>query len=193
MAKATTTRRRSNDRPAKTVPVPLTREPQRVRQCVDRSDEPAAPPGSQHGQWNEKVQVHRRRQASVAAVLDQTFGRLAKSSPELWERRAYLMLVGLVYERLATNENEIPSEELIALAKVLAENRRAEARVLENYRLKDATASESPPTGELPDHFAELVRQVYGTNFQNPGMKEDGGDCRLPHADPTRGNQTGGS
>ncbi len=120
--------------------------------------------------WGERVRSHRRRQASVAAILDQTFGRLAKCSPDLWERRAYLMLVGLVYERLATNEIEIPTDELVALAKILAENRRAEARHRDNHRQQAAAESPgqstTPGTGELPERFADVVRQVYGTNFQ---------------------------
>ncbi len=113
--------------------------------------------------WRRRIDRHRRRQASVAAVLDQTFGALAASNPDLWERRAYLMLVGLVYERLATQEDEISTDELVSLAKILAENRRA------NGRARDPSAEpvgvEAPPSsGRLPPHFASLVRQVYGAN-----------------------------
>lgn len=116
--------------------------------------------------WRTAVRSHRRRQATVAAVLDQTFGRLAECKPELWERRAYLMLVGLVYERLATNEQEISTDELVALAKILAENRRAEARLRQDRRPHES----SPPTppsgnGKLPDRFADVVRQVYGATL----------------------------
>lgn len=121
---------------------------------------------SRSDDWSDKVRAHRCRQASVAAILDQTFGQFARCSPELWERRAYLMLVGLVYERLATNEDEISTDELVTLAKVLAENRRAEARLRDNHRPKEPTESTPPPTGELPERFADMVRQVYGTNLQ---------------------------
>ena len=73
-----------------------------------------------------------------------------------------------MYERLAVDEDEIPTEELVKLAKVLAENRRIEARLLETA--KDAKSAEAPEStgGDLPDHLAEVVRQVYGTNFQPP-------------------------
>ncbi|MDO8630534.1 MAG: hypothetical protein Q7R41_08570, partial [Phycisphaerales bacterium] len=40
------------------------------------------------------IGAFRRRQASVAVILDRTFGSMAKCNPELWERRAYLMLMG---------------------------------------------------------------------------------------------------
>lgn len=141
--------------------------------------------GSQHcaksssDGWSQKVHAHRQRQASVAAILDQTFGRLAQCSPDLWERRAYLMLVGLVYDRLATNEEEISTDELIALAKVLAENRRAEARMSEAHRAQTADETSESRPGELPDRFGDVVRQVYGTNLQIPDTPNTGKECAL--------------
>lgn len=128
---------------------------------------------------NRRMQAHRRRQASVAAILDETFGQLARCSPDLWERRAYLMLVGLVYERLATNEVEISTDELIALAKVLAENRRAEARVSQTQRAQTAEETSDPCTGELPDRFTDVVRQIYGTNLQTHDAQNTGKECAL--------------
>ncbi len=116
--------------------------------------------------WKGKVRKHHRRQASVAAILDQTLGHFAKSDPRLWERRAYLMLVGLVYERLATNDEEISTDDLVTLAKVLAENRRAEARAQGNLRLSETPESLQSSTGQLPDNLADVVRQVYGTSLQ---------------------------
>lgn len=123
----------------------------------------------------EELKDHRRRQASVALILDNTFGTLAESDPQLWGRRAYLMLVGLVYERLATNEAEISTDELVTLAKTLAENRRADARTnssadkndsphnTSSPQSKDETlATPTPPDGPLPQHFADAVREVYG-------------------------------
>ncbi len=118
--------------------------------------------------WKGKVRDHHRRQASVAAILDQTLGHFAKSDPRLWERRAYLMLVGLVYERLATNEEEISTDDLVTLAKVLAENRRAEARAQGSHRLSETPESLQSSTGKLPDNLADVVRQVYGTHLQVP-------------------------
>ncbi len=112
--------------------------------------------------WSEQVRAHRRRQASVGTILDQTFGHLAKCGPELWERRAYLMLIGMVYERLATNEDEISTEDLVALAKILAENRRAEARPRVLAQPPEAGTSSTDRAGELPERFADVVRQVYG-------------------------------
>lgn len=107
---------------------------------------------------------HRRRQTSVAAILNRTFGRLAECRPELWERRAYLMLMGTVYERLASGPEDIGTDELIALAKALAENRRVEARVRDE---QTESASDGVEPGE-PKPIAESVRELYGTNFHDP-------------------------
>jgi hypothetical protein len=115
--------------------------------------------------WEGKVRAHRCRQASVAKILNRTFGRFAKSNPELWERRAYLMLVGLMYERLAVNEQDISTDELTALSKALAEQRRAEAQ-LRGSSEKEAQAVGAG--GELPEDFGEVVKQIYGTNFHAP-------------------------
>lgn len=116
----------------------------------------------------QPVADHRRRQESVAAILDQTFGQSAKCKPELWDRRAYLMLVGLVYEKLATNEYGIETDELVALAKVLAENRRVEARLVGEQSSTSGDAHRQPTSQRLPENFADIVRQVYGTNFHDP-------------------------
>lgn len=117
-------------------------------------------------EWKDKVGAHRRRQASVASIIDQVFGEFALSNPDLWERRAYLLLVGHVYERLASDVEEIPTDDLAKLARVLAENRRYEGRPRNTSGGEEP--GEPPPSspGDLPDRFADVVRQVYGTNFQ---------------------------
>lgn len=133
--------------------------PKRRKRTVDSS-----PPETNDG-WQVKVQAHRKRQASVAKILNRTFGRFAKSNPDLWERRAYLMMVGLMYQWLATNEKEVSTEELVSLSKVLAEQRRAEARSRGSGEKETETVG---PGGELPEDIGEAVKQVYGTNFQAP-------------------------
>ena len=129
------------------------------------------------------LESHRRRQASVSAILDETFGQLATCKPELWDRRAYLMLVGLVYERLATNEKDLPTEELVALAKVLAESRRAQSRPRDSVGVEEAPGSKASRDGPLPDRFADIVRQVYGTDFHPPARTTADG----PRADESGG------
>jgi len=123
--------------------------------------------GTREPTQRESLAEHRRRQASVAKILDDTFGELAKYDPTLWERRAYLMLVGVVHERLATEQHELPTDELVALAKALAENRRAANRAGE-VALTNEDQKGQERDGPLPDNFADIVRRVYGTNFHDP-------------------------
>ena len=75
------------------------------------------------------------------------------------------MLVGMVYERLAINEEDVSTEELVALAKVIAENRRLEVRLRELGETQRDNDQATTPEGPLPDHFGDIVRRVYGTNF----------------------------
>lgn len=149
----------------------LSRLASRCQPRADDGDANGATPAQDT--WPEKLRAHRRRQASVATILDTAFGRLADCNPDLWERRAYLLLVGMVYERLALDEEEIPTDELVKLAKVLAENRRIEAQARQAADRDgggpaDPHDEEKTPDGQLPESVADAVRQVYGTNFNPP-------------------------
>ncbi|MDO8632829.1 MAG: hypothetical protein Q7R41_20290, partial [Phycisphaerales bacterium] len=70
-------------------------------------------------------------------------------------------------ERLAAGPEDIPTDELIALAKALAENRRVEARSRDGRTDPDSAGVRGG--GDLPEHFGGIVRQLYGTNFCDPG------------------------
>ncbi len=117
--------------------------------------------------WPDKVRSHRQRQASTASILDALFGPLADCDPKLWEQRAYLVLLGTVYERLAAAD-ELSPKEIADLGKVLAEHRRVDERTRAADAKQDAAPTSHPPDGKLPEHFADVVRQVYGTNFHQP-------------------------
>ena len=114
----------------------------------------------------EAVAAHRLRQASVAAILDQVFGPFGTSDPKLWERRAYLLLVGSVYDRLATDA-ELGTDELVKLARVLAESRRSKLSRASAGSADGGTAmtaSDSEGNGRLPNRFADMVRDLYGAS-----------------------------
>lgn len=153
----------------------LRRLPRDNKPAEDQSD-PVDRPASVDD-WPDQLLSHRKRQVSVGAILDAVFGPLGKCAPELWERRTYLMLVGLVYERLATSEAELPTDELVSLAKVLAENRRVEARLRKAEGPAETGDSPTTDRGPLPQRFGEIVRQLYGTNFQ---QGSDGGNDKAP-------------
>ena len=141
---------------------------ERERKRAAGGEDRVSPRESSGRAWTGKHRAHRERQASVARIIEEMFGPLADNDPGLWEHRAYLMLVGLVYERLSTNENELATDELVSLARALAEHRRISSRAGTGDPKDDPEAPAEGPDGRLPDHFADVVRQVYGTNFQKP-------------------------
>ena len=159
--KKTTRRTSVKKKPVKTARAGRTKKPTSTAGETDGHNLPVAGNTTDEN-WQHRLANHRRRQASVSTILDQTFGRLAVCNPELWERRAYLMLVGLVYERLALQEDEISTEELISLSKALAENRRVELNKHKLRQCDDTTQPQAPGDGKLPKHFADTVRQIYG-------------------------------
>lgn len=117
---------------------------------------------------SDRLREHRARQALIAEVLNGTFGTPSIDNMDPRDRQTYLTLVGLVYDRLSGNDAVIPTKELAPLARIFSESRRAAARSREDER---TTGDDQPTaTGDrpLPRPFADIVRQVYGTNFQTP-------------------------
>ncbi len=140
---------------------PIAREPAAEETGRTRSAVAEAP--------TEAVASHRLRQASVAAILDQLFGPFGASDPKLWERRAYLLLVGSVYDRLATDA-ELSTDELVKLASVLAESRRSKSSKASSGPVDGEpamNASRDGGNGRLPDRFADMVRDLYGANVDD--------------------------
>ena len=117
---------------------------------------------------NGKLQKHRARMASIGAFLDQCFGEFKKDDPGDWDRRTYLMLVGMVYERLAAKESKISTNELVRLAKLFAESRRAEARAAGRPDPVRIPPSLRAPAGGADGSFVKVVREVYGVGPGGP-------------------------
>ena len=182
MAQATTTgpkkARRKSVRKKKTTGSAGRKRTQKPTSEVDASTvsspETTTPPEDESKAYDEQIGAHRRRMASTAAILTEMFGPFGESTADLWDRRAYLMIVALVYERLTADENELSTDELVALSKVLAESRRAEAQSRKSHSAENDPTDKSPRPDELPENFAETVRQVYGTNFQMPDRAKGG-------------------
>ena len=117
---------------------------------------------------NQRLRAYRQRQKSIASILESCFGGPASCKPELWQRRAYLMVIGLVYERLAAGEDDLPTAELATLARVLVDARRALGERAREWGKTAENGEVVRPPGALPETFREAVRRVYGTNFQSP-------------------------
>ncbi|MEK6676521.1 MAG: hypothetical protein AABZ47_12825 [Planctomycetota bacterium] len=113
-----------------------------------------------------KIDDLRDRQKSIATILEKTFGPFGKSKPELWERQAYLQIVGMVYVRLVTQEKEISNEELAGLARILA-GPRGIATGSKGKGAHVETAVEKRKGTNLKkrtDEFLNTVREIYGTS-----------------------------
>lgn len=103
-----------------------------------------------------------------------------------WPNRAYLMLVGSIYCRMATEGDLPPTEELIDLAKALAENRRAVARDAgedwERAGLRPSVRSAGPGA------FADAIREIYGLSSRMPdgisAMTDNPASDRTAISDP---------
>src|SRR5690349_2137898 len=74
---------------------------------------------------DENIRDFRERQACVSQILETVFGPLGECDPKLWRRRAYLLLIAIVYERLAVGQCGVSTRELMDLANVLTRNDRA--------------------------------------------------------------------
>jgi len=110
-----------------------------------------------------KLKGVRRRQRRAGKVLRKTMGKEGESDRRLWENGTYLNLVERIYARLMDDKSGLPTEELTALSKAMAEHRRVSVR--EPGATGPAAAKGE---GELPEDFGEAVKQIYGTNFQPP-------------------------
>lgn len=114
----------------------------------------------------KKVKSRRVRQEWTGKVLKGMVGEKGEDNPHLLGQHAYLAMVSVLYERLTTHGKDISTEELAALSKMLAEQRRAEAQSSRGSSGEEARAAKGE--GELPENFGEAVKQIYGTNFQAP-------------------------
>ncbi len=121
---------------------------------------------------NKRTEEHRTRQANVSEVLDKVFGDLAKCEPDLWSHRAFLMLMGLAYEKLSTNEDELSTEELVKLTKALGDACKVQPKVKTDMGVRQKGQEQTDP---IPKKFAEIVQQVYGTNFNETEDPREGG------------------
>ncbi|MBI1826144.1 MAG: hypothetical protein HY287_04245 [Planctomycetes bacterium] len=111
---------------------------------------------------NQCVHDLHERQACVSKILEKVFRPLEECDPKLWRRRAYLLLIAIVYERMAMDRSEISTKELTELAKVLTQNDGKGRK----GRSPKANSKTRVPTAENGAALHEAVRELYGTNLK---------------------------
>ena len=112
----------------------------------------------------------RRRWENVRRIIRDAVGQNDEHNPQLWERGVYQLWLWLVVERLVVRGDEIDLDELSIISKMLHDQRKLSLE--ETKHQQKATENNGNGNGtikstRLPEHFGELVRQIYGTNFQN--------------------------
>lgn len=108
--------------------------------------------------------AYRRRQVSIAKLLEEMLGPLQRARPRAWPERAYWMLAGLIYERLADLGSEVNTDELVALAKALAEHRRIDPKARSERKAKPRRAKGA----KLQNGARAAIREVYGLEWPAP-------------------------
>ena len=120
------------------------------------------------------TQELRRRWENARSVVREAVGRTEDHDPRIWERGVYQLWLWLVVERLVVRRDEIDVGELSVISKMLYDQRKLSLDEAKQQANADpAQGNGAAPSARLPEHFGEIVRQIYGTNFQAGGARND--------------------
>ncbi|NOT01162.1 MAG: hypothetical protein HOP29_11095 [Phycisphaerales bacterium] len=121
----------------------------------------------------------RRRMACVGKLVRDLCGLNEDTDPRLVVRDAYLVVVSEIIHAIATADERLPTDELAALSKALAEHRRLDQSQMELERKSaecdgspvaesDRSASATSRHSQMPATLDEAVKDLYGTNLSRP-------------------------
>ena len=116
----------------------------------------------------DPAELHRRWEHARRIVQD-AVGKEDEHDPRIWERGLYQLWLWLVVERLVVRRDEMDVGELSVVSKMLYDQRKLSLdEAKQRDKAGDTTRGNGAATSpQLPEHFGELVRQIYGTNFQD--------------------------
>jgi hypothetical protein len=116
----------------------------------------------------DRAELHRRWEHARRIVQD-AVGKEDEHNPRIWERGLYQLWLWLVVERLVVRRDEMDVGELSVISKMLYDQRKLSLdEAKQRDKAGDAARGNGAATSpQLPEHFGELVRQIYGTNFQD--------------------------
>jgi len=170
---------------AKTTPRrPATTRRTTGRKTTTRTKQAAAQPPVAADAPLAATQELRDRWASARRVVQEAVGREDEHDPCIWERGVYQLWLWLVVERLVVRRDEIDVSELSVISKMLTDQRKLS---LAEAKQHGQSANRKEGNGaarstQLPPHFGEIVRQIYGTNFQDDAASA-GTEPRAPGAE----------
>ena len=149
-----------------------------VRQGAATTGSPAA-----DGLGQVDPQELRCRWENARGVIREAVGAEEEHDPRIWERGVYQLWLWLVIERLVVRRDEIEVSELSVISKMLHDQRKLsleeakqQQKAGDGHDGRDGGAASGAATAaRLPEHFGEIVRQIYGTNFQDDGARAEAG------------------
>ena len=117
----------------------------------------------------------RRTRVLISAVVEIE----GEHDPRIWERGAYQLWLWLVVEQLVIRRDDVDVDDLSAISKMLRDQRKLSLEELKRCHQATDQSKTKVHSTKLPEHFGDLVRQIYGTNFQGdcaePGTAKDDG------------------
>ena len=112
-------------------------------------------------------ELHRRWENAHRVIRD-AVGQEDEHDPRIWERGVYQLWLWLVIERLVVRRDEIEVSELSVISKMLHEQRKLSLEEdKQQQKAGDKQSNGLAQSTRLPAHFGQIVRQIYGTNFQD--------------------------
>lgn len=113
------------------------------------------------------VPEYRRRWARARRVISEAVGAEESHDPAIWERGAYQLLLWLLVERLVLGSDELNVGDLASISRMLHDQRKLSLDEAKHRQKTDTSGQAETGTAQLPAHFGDLIRQIYGTNFQD--------------------------
>ncbi len=112
----------------------------------------------------------RDRMRHIGGLIRESFGPRRGSDSASVTRDACRVVVSLIIETLSEATEQISTEELAAVCKMLAEQRKldiAQMEIERKYPKKPSGGNRSPTgrRGPLPERFGQIVEEIYGTNI----------------------------
>ena len=126
----------------------------------------------------DNKELHRswKRTRTIVSEVVEAEG---EHDPQIWERGAYQLWLWLVVEQLVIRRDDVDVDDLSVISKMLRDQRKLSLEELKRCHQATDQSNAKVQSTKLPEHFGELVRQIYGTNFQGdcaePGTAKDDG------------------
>ncbi len=131
----------------------------------------------QEAAFTQRTVEFRDRMRQIGRLIRESFGRHRRTDPAVITRDAYRVVVSLIIDTLSQASEKVSTEELAAVSKMLAEQRKLDIAQLEierKYPKPTAPARLSNGRdGPLPDRFSHVVTEIYGTNKSDDNGQDD--------------------